>query len=181
VKTAGTYDAYFVSLVQSGILTIDDAGAIWRTAVFTRVGALKPILPRRAEKKPRKDGYLEVTSGRRKVILAHRLVYLGKHGPIPHGRVVNHKNGIRSDNSPTNLEPMAQAENNQHAITVLGADRSLPGELNPNVKLTLRQVDEIRKLKGIKPSRAVGVEFGVSHRAILDIWQGAKWKKFPHA
>lgn len=45
----------------------------------------------------------------------HRLVYLTWKGEIPQNMVINHKNGIKNDNSIKNLECCTSSENNKHA------------------------------------------------------------------
>ena len=40
-----------------------------------------------------------------------RLVWTAHHGPIPEGKVVDHKNGIRNDDRIENLQLVSQAEN----------------------------------------------------------------------
>src|SRR5690606_19047810 len=49
-------------------------------------------------------------------IPVHRLVALAFHGDYPH-LVVNHKNGIKTDNRPDNLEYVTHQENVVHAIS----------------------------------------------------------------
>ena len=50
-----------------------------------------------------------------KRVLEHRHVAKIHHGEIPNGYVVNHKNGIKNDNNPKNLEIVASSQNIEHA------------------------------------------------------------------
>jgi len=60
------------------------------------------------------------------------------------GLQVNHKNGIRTDNSPENLEWITPKENTWHAIMILGKKRSK--ENHWKHKITATQVEEMREL-----------------------------------
>ena len=70
-----------------------------------------------------KDGYLKTAlrkNGVRKYLRVHRLVaqtFLENPNDLP---VVNHKNGIKSDNRLDNLEWCTVSENTKHAFDVLG-------------------------------------------------------------
>lgn len=62
-------------------------------------------------------GYKNVQIGKKRY-LVHRLVASAFLGPSD--KQVNHKNGIRGDNSLSNLEWVTQSENHRHAFRVLG-------------------------------------------------------------
>lgn len=49
----------------------------------------------------------------------HRIVATKLFGEMPEGLVVNHKNGVKTDNSPENLEYITQKENIWHAKYVI--------------------------------------------------------------
>lgn len=63
-------------------------------------------------------GYLRFTpcvDGTPKARYIHRAVALAFIGPCPEGQEINHKNGIKSDNRPENLEYVTRLENVRHA------------------------------------------------------------------
>jgi DNA-binding XRE family transcriptional regulator len=138
-----------IEYVKSGEFEIDEMGQIWR---LKRRGGQKKggvisrnITRKRAESKGR--DYLQVHSmknGIRTSAAAHRLVWLFFNGPIKPGMTINHKNGIKGDNRPENLEVMTYSENQSHAHK-MGLINQW-GDKNPAHKLTNSQVEEIRKL-----------------------------------
>jgi hypothetical protein len=91
---------------------------------------------------------------------------------------VNHINGIKTDNNINNLEWVNNQENQIHAIS-LGLSKIEPGEKSRNVKLTQKQVDEIKSKyiygkKGL--SQELSQEYNISTHSIRSIWYGNNWK-----
>lgn len=60
------------------------------------------------------NGYLRVYI--KNLYMAHRLVYEAHCGKIPKGKVINHINGIRSDNRICNLEAISIVDNVRHGF-----------------------------------------------------------------
>lgn len=113
-----------------------------------------------------------------KSYLVHRLVALTFISNIHNKEQVNHKNGIKTDNRVDNLEWCTRLENMRHAY-VNGLNHNGKGEAARNVKLTQKQVDEIRqkyipKCKGL--SEKLAQEYNVSKHTIKQIWQNIRWK-----
>ena len=78
-------------------------------------------------------GYFHVVlcrNGKSKICSVHRLVMKAFVGPCPDGMEVNHKNGIKSDNSFSNLEYITKSENHLHAyrtgLNISSEDRGIP-------------------------------------------------------
>ena len=122
------------------------------------------------------DGYLKTMlqddSGKSSTKSVHRIAALAFFGE-PNGLHVNHKNGIKSDNSIENLEYVTISENIIHAYknNLLTPKR---GALNGMSKLTAEQVTEIREHAAKCQSRYYGREelakkYGVSVATIKDI------------
>lgn len=101
-----------------------------------------------------KHGYLHVYLGNRgagKNVFVHRVVLSAFRGPIPEGKQVNHKNGIKTDNRLENLEAVTASENVLHAYANLNHQgghhkNHSRGLKHPNSKLTEDKVREIRQL-----------------------------------
>lgn len=151
--------------VLSGMLWIDDQGGVWRGN-------------RRAEHAAR--GYLQVRVMVNRVrhhASAHRLVWRHLNGPIPDGMTVNHKNGIKTDNRPENLDLATPSEQQRHALHVLKVGRTdQRGNRNAMAKLTPEAVESIRarRAKGER-LRSIAKDFGVTDRTISKIALGQRW------
>lgn len=165
-------DVYWA--VQTGELTIDAQGRVWRTSA-RRGGRPIPCTPRRAENDT--GEYLQVRvmrNGIRYHALAHRLVWRHYRGPIPAGLTVNHKNGVKSDNRLANLELATHSEQQVHARQVLRRGRlDQWGLRNAMVKLTSEQVEQIkdRRAKG-ESLKSIAQDFPVVMQHISRITRG---------
>lgn len=93
-------------------------------------------------------GYRQVglwLDGKRVTRRVHRLVAVAFIGPSPTAEhVINHKDGVRSNNLPSNLEWVLQKENVRHAIDVLG--KHWRGEASAACTTT---EDQVRRVKGL--------------------------------
>lgn len=128
-----------LSALTCGNLIIDNNGAIWRTRERkgNRNGTLGRHLdpPRRAENM-NQNGYLRVAyrvNGQRVQAAAHRLVWTYFNGEIPDGYTIDHKNKIRDDNRPTNLDCIPHGKNVR-----LSFDRGSHSPPQPREKATGR-------------------------------------------
>lgn len=119
------------------------------------------------------DGYIRAIGYRGQVRgYAHRIVWQVLHGPIPQDMVINHKNGIKTDNRIQNLEMVTPNENHQHAIALGLVDNR--GERSPRAKLTQSQVDEIRA-SDMTPKQLSEI-YGVGAAHIKGIKRYETWK-----
>ena len=161
------HEALFLELVDRGLFSIEDNGAIWRHNNGNR---------RRAEKKGR---YLQVgfyPADDRRYVYAHRVVYLWASGrDIPEGMQVNHRDGDKHNNHPDNLELVTRSQNGLHATRELGVNR---GEKHGAARLTRQQVEEIRAATDTTQAE-LATEYGVHHTTISLIVSGKTWKHVP--
>ena len=136
--------------VEDGTFEIDDKGRVWRLRkrIGCRWHGTKTIdVSRQRAEHRTPPGYLQVCAvieGKRHYALAHRLVWHYFYGFIPDGMCMNHKNGIKDDNRPENLEIMTYSENMSHAHRNRLLDQR--GERNPAAKLSNQQVQKMREL-----------------------------------
>lgn len=128
------------------------------------------------------NGYVQVTikhNFKKYTPGVHALVAFAFLGAPPgeYGRgkiAVNHKNGVRSDNRPENLEWCTYQENLDHACA---NGRMRIGEDNPSVVLTVTKVRKIRALYKSGISKAeITRRFGCSYCAIDLVCRRETWK-----
>ena len=156
---------------------------------ISNYGRIKRIIGGKGSKingllKPRinRNGYLNVdlyNDNIKKYIEIHRLV-LETFNPIDNMNILeaNHEDGNKRNNYIRNLEWMTHSENIKHDYD--NGLKALPkGELNPNSKLTEKDVIEIRiDLKeGILTQKEIGEKFGVSQVTISRIKLNKNWRK----
>jgi len=105
--------------------------------------------------------------GRQLTAKGHRLVALAYH-PNPDGLpCVNHKNGVRGDNRPSNLEWITQKGNVIHAARAGNMSRIMPiGEKHHNSKLTDRERACIVNLKGKLSQRELATIFNIDQSVV---------------
>lgn len=113
--------------VKTGFFKIDEKGQIWKCKQRRYDPELETYYvkklaePKRAESEFN-HGYYVIQvqhKGKKKYCMAHNLVWQHFNGDIPKDLYVNHKDGNRHNNDPSNLELVTMEENNRHAATVL--------------------------------------------------------------
>ncbi len=120
-----------------------------------------------------KHGYLKVTlskNGEHKTAAVHRLVALAFLENPDNKQEVNHKNGIRTDNSLENLEWVTNSENQLHAYRELGKKPTAYWKNRPRKfarRFTPEQVRAIRSDMRSYPE--IAAAYHVSKTAIRDI------------
>jgi len=102
-------------------------------------------------------------------VSVHRAVWEAFMGPIPIGLVINHKDGVKSNNSLSNLEVVTPGGNLKHAYDT-GLRTKKFGAGNHRAKLSSNQIIQIRELlrEGISQSK-IGKLYGVHQCTISDI------------
>ena len=125
-----------------------------------------------------KNGYgWQRKHGQRK---AHRAAWVEHNGSIPCGMWVLHTCDNPSCVNPDHLF-LGTAKDNSDDMRAKGRENypghSLPGELNPNRKLTQEQVDYIRSVYKWGMGPKLAKEFGVHPFTINRIVRGEKWRE----
>lgn len=104
----------------------------------------------KVEKRINNNGYYSFCTcidGIVKTHMVHRIIAETFLGP-PNGRVVNHKDGDKKNNSIENLEWVTYSQNNIHAYKIgLLKPYDRCGDRNPNSKLSSENILEIIRLR----------------------------------
>jgi hypothetical protein len=104
----------------------------------------------------------------------HRLVAMTFIDNPLNKKTVNHKNGIKTDNSVENLEWCTNKENMKHAIETGLKDQK--GIKHHKCKLTEEQVLEIRKIGFSETRMSLSKKYGISRTNVLGIIRRKFWK-----
>lgn len=127
-----------------------------------------------------KDGYiitsLYLADGSRKRFRVHRLVMnTFQYRENSEELQVNHIDGNKANNNLENLEWCTRSENLLHAFRT-GLEQKPKGEINPNHKLTEKEVIEICELLLQKVSyNTIAQKYNVSKGTIAHIKQKRTW------
>lgn len=163
--------------------SIPDFDGWYEASNLGRIRRVKPgrstFIGRICQTHKSRDGYLRVhlfMNGERCQELVHRLVasaFIPNPSNRPH---INHKNGIKSDNSLDNMEWATAAENIKHACQT-GLNPPNSGAKNGNAKLTRQAVESIRKswVPFRKTAKMLAEEYGVSLITVRRILNGKSW------
>jgi hypothetical protein len=128
-----------------------------------------------------KTGYHEVYSmknGVRVHHLVHRLIGMAYVEGYSKELTINHIDGNKLNNHPSNLEWVSVAKNTQHQWET--GLVNLRGENSPSAKLTSKRVVYIRKLlsAGV-PAHTIAIVADISMGVIAKIRDGKAWASVP--
>lgn len=127
-------------------------------------------------------GYSVITvrkDGVQRQLRVHRFIWETLVGKIPKNLVINHKNGIKTDNRLCNLELVTTKENIIHAWRDLKRE-SVKGEDKPQSKITEEQAINIIELcKEGYSNKVIGERFGLHPNYISLIRHNKRWKHLP--
>lgn len=173
-------ECLFIDWIYRGYLKIDSKGKIWKIAKkhgnqYVKDSFTK-IKKRRAENNIK--GYLRISrviNGKSIACFAHRLVWIYFNGKIPNNLQINHKNGIKTDNRPENLELCTASENQKHSFKI-GLAFGQKGEKNPMAKLNKKNIIEIRnRYENNETQISIAKDFNITQGHIYSIVNRKSW------
>lgn len=146
-----------------------------RSSANAKPGRILRPVPRR--------GYLRVRlylDGKYRSVGVHNLVAAAFIGHCPDNHIPNHKDGIKTNCSASNLEYLTQGDNHRHAYAT-GLKQPPRGERQGAHKLTWTQVREIRRrLTAGEKQIPLARQFGISQSQISEIKLNTTWIEEPH-
>lgn len=167
--------SYFLELVKAGIFSIENDGTIYlrylrhyKRSCHRKIGKIHS------------EGYISIGfhyKKKRYFILGHQAVYCYFYGDIPEGMQINHIDGCKSNNHPSNLEAVSPKENIRHSYNVIHTRRDY-GENNHNARLKRSQVGAVLYYRWRKKytTKQLSEKFGVSYSCISNILTFRTWK-----
>lgn len=123
------------------------------------------------------NGYLSVrptVEGKNAQFYVHDIVAEAFLGPKPPGLHVNHKDGVKTNNAPENLEYVSRNENMAHAAN---SGLMVRGESHPASKLTEQSVAALRidRDAGMSFSKLAS-KYGISIATAFNVAHGNYWR-----
>lgn len=109
---------------------------------------------------PERDGYQKVSFAYEKKLvhmMAHRIIYSHVFGRIPAGLEINHIDGDKTNNLPSNLEAVTHDENMKHAMK---------SKLFKKQVFCIEKIRELRKISHLYTTIELSQMYGVTGRTI---------------
>lgn len=136
-------------------------------------------------KGPKEYAYIRVKHecGKWKTMFHHKLVALAWLGERPDGFEIDHKNNIRYDNRPENLQYVSKKFNRVKSYKE--GFRYVKGEKNANsiyteadIDYLCYKLDEVYKVKNgkCKPCVALSSRLNIKINTVRHVWCGLQWR-----
>lgn len=151
----------FKEQIAAGLMEVRPDGTIWKLARRNNWQRVTPIEPRRAERRS-KNGYLMVKmewKGKPYLLSAHIGAFTILVGPVPEGMDINHLDGDKSNNRPSNMEACTRSENHAHAYST-GLRTAAPHIPPPVIERVREQALDLRG-QGL-PYAEIAARLGIS-------------------
>ncbi|WP_366071320.1 HNH endonuclease signature motif containing protein [Nitrobacter sp.] len=180
----------FLAQVALGLFKVEMDGTIWRLAKWTGGGLVAGIVYTKRTRAERstsgQNGYLRIMfkDGMiRRVVAAHRIIWMiANRRPIPERMEINHIDGKKSNNTPSNLELTTHQQNAQHSHTHLAPKKKdQRGEKNSAAAVTESQVIEIRTIWANRSlsQREIAAKYKITQSTVSAIVARKSWAHLP--
>jgi hypothetical protein len=150
--------------ISMGLMEVRPDGTIWKLANRDNMQRVSLITPKRAERKS-KCGYLMVKMewhGKQYLLSAHVGSWEILVGKIPPKMDINHKDGVKINNHPENMEIVTRSDNLLHAYsTGLKVTVNVAKELSTEAKRLRSQGNSFAMIAGV-----LGVSQTTAFRAV---------------
>lgn len=128
-----------------------------------------------------KDGYFQISLGKGTSYKVHKLVALAFIENKKNLPVINHKDGVKTNNNVGNLEWCTVKDNTRHAFQMGLIPKNL-GIRNGRSVLLEDDINEIRNLhKNGLNFKSIGGLYGVHRVTISQIIKGKTWGHIPYS
>lgn len=173
----GAHDDFVAAALAAGKFQVLDDGTIINTN-WRNTGA-----PRKVALFGRKYLSFNMTFGAEMwCIYAHRMIAIAKHGMPPGPFMeVDHLDGNKFNNHPSNLQWVKRSENQRRAYALgLKAPSAIIGREGTSNHMARLSEDQVRLIhrdgiRGVSKSQ-LAKTYGVTAHAIGNILKGARWK-----
>lgn len=163
-------DPYIEMIILDSRYEIRRDGTVWTTVCRTGKNSLNQVW-RMLSLIPTESGHLTVKY-RRKQLNIHRIIHRKFNGPLRDDYAVNHIDGVKTNNTPENLELITHSENMLHCFRVLGR---IPKK--PRSKIDLETAMLIREeYKSGSSNRQLREKYGLAKATISYIVNSKTWR-----
>ena len=165
-------EKFFLAMVKTGRISIDDNGMIFNHKTNRAIGAVSSRQYYKISMKCSKTGKI-------RHIQNHRLHWIIKVGEIPKGMEINHIDGNKLNNRIENLECVTPSENKRHAIRT-GLKTPKSGNANHATKINADHVVILRKryYSGLISAKTIQSKYRVSKPAVYAMLKGRTFASF---
>lgn len=180
----------FLAQVALGLFKVEQDGTIWRLAKWTGGGIVSGLIYMPRERAERSSAgpssYLRVMfkdGAHRRKISAHRIVWMvTNRRPIPASMEINHIDGNKRNNTPSNLELATHQQNVQHCHTHLAPKKKdQRGAKNSAAAVTETQVLDIRSIWASRSltQREIAARYQITQSTVSAIVLRKSWNHIP--
>ena len=159
-------DKFILKLIENGNIKADEDGNVYRLNsknIYHKIGSLNKYSGYYMSSLYDKDNKIKYNYKN------HRIVYMYFHGPIDSNLVINHIDGVKTNNNISNLELVTQEDNIHHAFN--NKMIKIPKGINNHKSVIKSQedVENIRKLAKTEKINDIAKKYNISRKTVSRI------------